>query len=252
MLFSDKFADVAARFINWLGNSNSGNSNVVNLALDYLNRAQASLCNEAPRGWTYLTKDHVQLNLIPAAGGNPAGGVTGLEYALPADLGVLLMIYVDTTLTYKPTVYYSKDGKIMFGFNFNPNFDKATGYASTVKFFYTPINIPYCRYQIQLVPFIASTADEFCAFPGDLVLLEAQKIRCADKGLTSEWGMLRTMYEDYLSKFKKQNQNIAGEIQPTLNDGFGNPVIIPEFGLASGMRSRQIMGRRNDMDVTRY
>lgn len=251
MLFSDKYADVAAEFKNWCGNSNTGNSNVADLALDYLNRAQASLCTEAPRGWVHLTKDHIELSLIPAAGAVPAGGATGLEYALPSDLGVLLMIYVDTTLTHKPTVYYSKDGKIMFGFKFNPNFDKATGFTSTVKFFYTPINTPYCRYQIKLDAFTGS-GDEYCAFPGNLVLLEAQRLRCADKGLVGEWGMLKAMRDDYLSNFKRQNQNMVAEIQPTLNDGFGNPVIIPEFGLASGMKSRQIMGRRNDMDVTRY
>jgi hypothetical protein len=251
MMFSDKYADVAARLINWLGNSNSGNSVVPDLALDLLNRAQESLAQEAPRGWLYLTKDHVELTLIPAAGGNLPGGSTGLQYALPSDMGVLLTIYVDTTLSGKPTVYYSRNGKIMFGFRFDPNFDKATGFSSTVKFYYTPINTPYCRYQIQLVPFIG-TGDEYCSFPGNLLILEAQKIRCMEKGLDKEWQMIQGSYENYLEKFKEKNQNISSAVQPEINDGFGNPLIIPEFGLSSGMKSRQIQGRRNDMDVTRY
>jgi hypothetical protein len=251
MLFSDKYADVANRFINWVGNKNTGNAVIPDLALDYLNRAQASLAQEAPRGWRYLTKDHVELSLIPSAGAIPAGGATGLEYALPSDLGVLISIYVDTTLTHKPTIYYSNGGKIMTGFKFDPNYSKAAGFASVIKFYYTPINTPYCRYQVQLSNF-TGTGDEYCPFPGDLLLLEAQKIRCAEKGLVQEWNMLKVSYEDYLSKFKEKNQNVVDPINTTINDGMGNPLIIPEFGLATGMKSRQIMGRRNDMDVTRY
>jgi hypothetical protein len=139
----------------------------------------------------------------------------------------------------------------MFGFRFDPNFDKATGFSSTVKFYYTPINTPYCRYQIQLAPF-AGTETEYCSFPGNLLILEAQKIRCMEKGLDKEWQMIQGSYENYLEKFKEKNQNISSAVQPEINDGFGNPLIIPEFGLSSGMKSRQIMGRRNDMDVTRY
>jgi hypothetical protein len=251
MLFSDKYSDVAPRFINWVGNKNTGNTNIPDLALDYLNRAQASLAQEAPRGWVYLTKDHVALSLIPAAPPNPAGGATGLEYALPTDCGVPLVIYADTTLTHKPTIYYSRHGKIMFGMAFNPNYTKGAGFAATVKFYYTPINIPYCRYQVQLDAF-TGTGDEYCAFPGDLLLLEAQKIRSAEKGLANEWKMLSASYESYLEKFKSKNQNICDAIQPELNDGMGNPVVIPEYALATGMKSRQIAGRRNDMDVTRY
>ena len=251
MMFSDLYSEVQPRFVNWLGNSNTGNTVITDLALDYLNRAQDSLANEAPRGWVYLTKDHVLLSLIPAAGGVPAGGATGLEYALPSDLGVLLCVYVDTTLTHKPTIYYYRNGKIIFGFKMDPNYSKAAGFQSTIKFFYTPINTPYCRYQVQLARFTGA-GTEYCPFPGDLLLLEAQKIRCAEKGLVQEWGMLKGQYEDYLSKFKDKNQNIVDVVSPEINDGFGNPLIIPEFGLSSGMKSRQIMGRRNDMDVTRY
>ena len=250
-MFSDKYSDVAPRFINWLDRKNTGNTNIPDLALDYINRAQASLAQEAPRGWIYLTKDHVELTLIPASNGNPPGGATGLEYSIPSDCGVLLTIYVDTTVTGKPTIYYSRNGKIMFGFRFDPNFTKAGGFASTVKFFYTPINIPYARYQVQLDKF-TGVGDEYCAFPGELVLLEAQHIRCAEKGLISEWKMLESAYQDFLEKFKEKNQNISTQMQPEINDGFGNPLLIPEFGLSSGMKSRQIMGRRNDMDVTRY
>jgi hypothetical protein len=246
MLFSDLYSEVQPRFVNWVGNSNTGNANIPDIALDYLNRAQFSLAQEAPRGWVYLTQDHVALALAPSTTDNQ-----GLEYYLPADIGVLLTIYVDTTLTHKPTIYYSRNGKIMFGFRFIPNFTKAAGFQSTVKFFYTPINVPYCRYQVQL-PKFTGTGTEYCPFPGDLLLLEAQKIRCAEKGLTAEWQMLKGAYEDYLAKFKGKNQNVSDQMQPEINDSFGNPLVIPEFGLASGMKSRQIMGRRNDMDVTRY
>jgi hypothetical protein len=251
MLFSDKYTDVARRFVNWLGSFSSGNAQAGIVALDYINRAQSSLAQEAPRGWTYLTKDHVELTLIPAAGGNPPGGSTGLEYALPADCGMLLTVYVDTTLSGKPTVYYSRNGKIMFGFRFDPNFDKASGFSSTLKFFYTPINTPYARYQIQLSDF-TGTGTEYCSFPGELVLREAQRIRCLEKGLLKEWEVLKVDYTDFLEKFLEKNQNPAGIIQPEINDGFGNPLVIPEFNLASGMKQRQIQGRRNDMDTTRY
>ena len=250
MLFSDKYADVAARFINWLGNNNSGNSRVSNLALDYLNRAQDSIAQEAPRGWIYLTKDYVVMTKIPDTGSG-VGGPSGLEYGLPADCGVPLCIYVDTNGTGKPTIYYSRNGTINFGGALYSQYNPATGHSLTFKFFYSPINTPYIRYQIQLARF-TGVGDEYCAFPGDLLILEAQKIRCSEKGLIQEWNMLQSSYENFLEKFKEKNQNVMNVGQPPLNDGYGNPLLIPEYGLASGMKSRQIQGRRNDMDVTRY
>jgi hypothetical protein len=248
MLFSDKYLDIQPRFVNWLGSVSSGNAQAVAIALDYINRAQSSLAQEAPRGWVYLTKDHVELSLIP---GPPVGGTSGLEYSLPSDCGILLTVYVDTTLTGKPTVYYSRNGKITFGFRFDPNFTKVGGFASTLKFFYMPINTLYARYQIQLDSF-TGVGDEYCPFPGELLLREAQRIRCLEKGLLKEWESMKVEYQDFLDKFKEKNQNPATFMQPAINDGFGNPLVIPEFNLASGTKERQIQGRRNDMDLTRH
>jgi hypothetical protein len=252
MLFSDLYSEINPRFVAWLGATSQGSGVLAgSIALDYINRAQSSLEKEAPRGWTHLTKDHVELSLIPAAGGNPAGGSTGLEYSLPSDCGLPLVIYCDTTMSGKPTFYYNRNGKIMSGFRFDPNFDKASGFSSTLKFYYTPINTLYIRYQIVLSKLIG-TGTEYLPFPGEIMLKLAMKMRSSEKGLLKEWQAQNADFQDQLESFKEQYQNPVSFVQPELNDGMGNPLIIPESNLATGTKQRQIWGRKNDMDVTRY
>lgn len=239
MFYNDLYSEVAARFSNWLEVSTTGNDHIADLALDYINRALGSLLLEAPRGWDYLTVDRYELTL---------GGDTGLECDLPSDCGVVLRVYTDPTATHKPTIYYSNEGKVSNGFRMIRNFTKAAGHSGTkIKFYYAPIATPFLEYQI-LVPNFEGSGTEYCAFPGELMLLEAQRIRCREKGLIKEWETLKTDYNEMLDKFKQKHQNVAMDMEININDAQGVPVLIPEYGLQSGMKTRQQWGKRNDMD----
>jgi hypothetical protein len=263
MFLQERYSEVAPRLINWLEVANTGNANIANLALDLLNRACASLQLEAPTGWDYLTVDRYALTL---------SGTSGLECALPADCGVILKVYTDPTGTEKPTIYYHKDGRINTGFKLasafaieglstdsGVTFTPVDGFSATkIKFFYAPISAPFLRYQVLVPKFTGVTTktvgqttytrDEFCAFPGELLLLEAQRIRCREKGMVNEWKMMQPEHAAFLKKFKDQHQNVAEDFQVDVTDSQGNPLQIPEYGLGTGSAVRAPWGTRNDQD----
>ena len=242
MIFKDKYADIANRFNQWSECLSTGNTYIADIALDTLNRAQDSLWDDAPNGWDYLCNDHVQLSL---------GGATGLEVTFPADCGRVLAVYCDATGTQKPTIYYYKDGQTRNGFRFISLFDKSSGYVWSAKFYYAPISSPFARYQVVLQDF-TGTGDEYSAFPSNLLLLEAQRIRCREKGMANEWDMLKGEYESELRKFKQAHQGNNEDMSIEINDANGLPVSIGEYSLGNGSTSRQVIGRTNDRDGVRY
>lgn len=240
MFLTDKYADVAARYKSWLQMQNVGKY-IPDLTLDYLNRAKDAIWGKPVRGWDYLTVDYVPLAL---------GGSTGLEITFPADCGKVLAVYVDNNADHRPDIYYYFAGKIATGMQFISSFDKATGYTWKAKFYYQPTGTPYVRYQQKVADF-TGTGDEYCPFPGNLLLLEAQRIRCLEKGLLKEWQALQADYQDQLKDFTQQHQGNNEEQVIEINDMNGLPVSIPEYGLASGTRNRQMFGRKNDFDYYR-
>jgi len=225
MFYQDKYSEIAARFSNWLEVSTTDNEHIADLSLDYINRAIGSLLLEAPRGWDYLTNDRYELVL---------GGSSGLECSLPVDCGVILRIYTDSNDTKKPTIYYSNEGKSSSGFRIIRAFTLASGHTGTkIEFYSSPSTTPYLKYQI-LVPAFTGIGVEYCAFPGELILLEAQHIRCREKGLTNEWKMVSGDYEAMLLKFKAKHQNVAEDISIEINDANGFPVCVPNYSLDKG------------------
>lgn len=238
MFYNDLYSEIAARFTNWLETSNVSDR-IADLTLDYINRGLSSLLLEAPRGWDYLTNDRYPLVL---------GGSSGLECDLPVDCGVILRIYTESSGTKKPTVYYANDGRTYTGFRIIRSFTVASGFAGTkIEFFSAPGFTPYLKYQIMIPAFTASSAPEYCAFPGELILLEAQKIRCREKGLANEWKMISGDYESMLQRFKSKHQNVAEEVSLEINDSDGSPVFIPQHNL-HGYSNKNPYGYSNDTD----
>lgn len=241
MYFNDLYSSVSARFANWLEVSTTGNDYIDDLALDYINRALSSLLMEAPRGWNYLTDDRYQLT------------ISGNEADLPSDCGVILRVYDDSTGTGKPNIYYSNEGDISEGFRIERSFTKAAGFsADKIVFYSAPSGSVYLSYQ-KLIPAFTGTGDEYCAFPADILLLEAQRIRCREKGLINEWNALKADYDEMLKKFKAKHQNVAAAMNIEINDAYGNPLMLPGIGLNEGSGSpRNPYGFSNDTDYVRY
>ena len=239
MFFNDLYSSVAARFSNWLEVSTTDNEHIADLALDYINRAIQSLLIEASRGWDYLTDGRYALTL---------GGSTGLECTLPTDCGVVLAIYCESGSSQKPLTYYSRDGKISAGFRFVPTYSRTTGLTGKIIFFNTPATNPYLKYQI-VVPDMTGSGIEFLPFPADLVLIEALRIRCMEKGLDKEWSMAAAEYERILRNFKAKHQNQSAEIGITVNDANGYPITGSFFDLAGNSVDVNRFGFSNDTDL---
>jgi hypothetical protein len=240
MFFKDTYSQIAARFKAWLQNDNS-NDFVQDLALDYLNQAKDSLLGRPVRGWDYLTVDYVPLAL---------GGSTGLEITFPAEAQKIIAIYTDPSGIRKPAIFYVKDGRAPNGGEFISVFNKASGFVWSFKFYYQPTGAIYVRYQKALEDF-TGTETEYSPFPGELLLLEAQRIRCRDKGLTPEWKMLKEDYDEKLKNFTMQHQGNNEDAYIENLDANGLQINIPEYTLSSGTKQRQMFGRRNDLDYRR-
>lgn len=242
MFYNDLYSEIAARFTNWLETSNSSDD-IADLSLDYLNRALSSLLLEAPRGWDYLTNDRYELTL---------GGTSGNECTLPTDCGVVLRIFTEISGNKKPLIYYSKDGNIHSGFRFISSFSRTAGFTENkIEFFITPTTTPYLKYQ-KLVETFTGSGIEYSPFPGDLLLMEAQRIRCREKGLANEWKMIAGDYEAYLQKFKSKHQNMSEAMDISINDADGIPVTIPLYSMGTGAYQKPPYGSANDSDYYRY
>jgi hypothetical protein len=235
MLFSEKYADIASDFNNWV--QAEGSTYTPDLALRYLNRAQNVLWLNPVNGWDYLIVDRVALTIG-----------TDLVATLPTECRKVVAIYVDMNADGKPKIYYYKDGRIMFGFRFTDTFDMSTGHVFSVKFYYSPIGgQAYLKYQKTLVDF-TGTGDEYSFFPAELLLLCAQVIRTREKGLIEEWKVLNSEYVRLLKDFKAQHQHNCEEISVEINDANGTPLIIPSYGLAVTGATKPPYGFKNDFD----
>lgn len=237
MIFSDLYSEVASDFTNWV--QAEGSSSTPDLALRYLNRAQNVLWSNPVNGWDYLIVDRVPLVL---------GGDTGLEVTLPTECKKIIAVYIDNNGDYRPDIYYYKDGRLVFGFQFTANFDKATGQAHKIKFYYAPAGQPYVKYQKTLADFVGGETPEYSFFPGELLLLCAQSIRTREKGLVQEQQLIDLEYRKLLKEFKAQAQHNCEDYGIEINDANGMPINIPDFRMGSGTMTRQVYGIRNDMD----
>jgi hypothetical protein len=237
-MFNDLYSDLAASFNQWLSNSPTGGQYVADITLDYANRAQDSLESDPAQGWTLLVRSE---KLV----------VTNLVALLPSECGILIHVYSDSDEDKKPDRYYFKDGRLIDGFKFIPEFDKAHGHTLSIQFFQAPIEPVFCDYQIKLEA-LTGTGTEYLFFPKNLMLGKMQYLRCLDKGLPKEWEALRAEFERELARFKSQHQNGVEMPGITVNDYAGKEVYLPRHNLSGGMGTGgRLVGSTNDRDVYR-
>jgi hypothetical protein len=235
MLFADTYESIAASFDAWIESSQEGE-----LSLEYANRAQDSLLNEAPRGWDYLTK-YDRLTL---------GGTSGLEATLPADIGVLLQVYSDTDEDGKPDYWYYRNGEIHEGFRFLSGFTKAAGHSTSIQFYMAPLEPLFAKYQARLEDFDGE-GTEYSFFPKNLVLRKMQHLRCLDKGLLNEWKVFEADFSKELELFKDKYQNIVEAMELSVKDSRGRSITMPGYSVNGVGPGRRLIGKTNDQDLFR-
>ena len=95
-LYTETYADVLARFKEWMTDRDNVGDYVADIALDYINRANQTLWGRA--FWDDLMA-HQALTL------------SGAVATLPSDYGRIYCVYHDQDADGKPDWYYYKDGR---------------------------------------------------------------------------------------------------------------------------------------------
>ena len=216
---SDLYATIEKRLLDWLPYADTG-GNVTNLAKDLLNRAQRELWQY--RAWENLIKRQ-DLTLTAKAA------------SLPADFGRVVSVFHDTDGDGMPDFYYfNRSAYADNGYRIADVFVKATGHAWTITFWASPSSTPTLEYQAILEDF-AGTGTEYSFFPGDLLMLTAQKIHGAEADMVgAEFGVNKQAWQESIRDYEQANQWVNINSEMNLVDAVGQTVEMETFDLFEG------------------
>lgn len=225
-IWTGKISDIRARLRDWLIYS-ANSSNVQNLDLDLLNRANEYL--QMYRSWDSLVKT-VTLTLDE----------TGRSAVLPTDLKNILEVYVDNLVIGKPNFwFYENDADVAFRYTKEYVYDKATGGHWIITFpSVSPLlSTPKLKYNCVLPAFVGVDADnvevaEYSFFPPELLLRTAQKIHAEEKGLSGDFvGLILQSFNEQIKLFETMAQANNQRPDLTPKNKFGMPVKISGYSL---------------------
>lgn len=212
--YTDTYNDnVKPVLSDWLTNSNRGRS-VTDLPLSLANRAVKNLWMMRP--WSDLVIP-VDITLL------------GNSYTFPATYGRLIDVYADMAGNGVPSYWYYNGDNYEHGFVLRNAFAKSTGHSWTIAFYFAQSSIKM-RYQ-KLLDEFTGTGTEYCYFPSNLIILEAQKINTLEKGNSKEYAMLNSAFEPIFHDYCNCNQWVCADASPRMNDRNGNEVMMSAYSL---------------------
>lgn len=206
--------------------SDTGNY-VENYALDLLNRSQNWLCMY--KSWDYLKKV-VALTVSDAR-----------VAQLPSDINHIVDIYAELGEIGKPSIHYYPDAvDVAQRVELTTEFSKTSGISWYVTFpSVALVQGPlYLKYMYNLED-IAAT-DVYTFFPGELLVRCAQKLHLEDKGLTGDTVQTAlTAFNDQLRNFEVNSQYVNQQMDQTIKNRFGDPLVIPGHSLSGQENHRR-------------
>lgn len=218
-LYAETYKQVADRFKEWLTDRDNAGDHIIDVTLDYINRANQVLWGRA--FWDDLMA-HQALTLV------------SLVATLPADYGRTYCVYHDSDGDKKPNGYFYREGRVGEGYRFGRTYSKAAGSAFTFSFFYAPSYTPYLLYQKTLEDFVG-TGIEYLFWPAELLLKEAQCLSKEDADdLDATYDKLSIRRNQLLDDFKKHHQFANTDFRMEQNDALGNRVQNDSYDLEGG------------------
>jgi len=216
---SDVFSTIKNRLLDWLQFANTG-GNVSDLALDLLNRAQRELWNY--RAWEYSVR-RVTLT------------VSNKVATLPAGFGKVLRVFSDTNGDGLPDFYYyNRSSRADDGYYLTDSFAKATGHSWTMTFWSAPQNTVTLEYQIILDDFNGAET-EYSFFPGELLLVRAQKIHITEAALVgNDYTAIMNREKELLLDYEHAHHYRNVDPRMELSDENGTQIENEEFDLGGG------------------
>jgi hypothetical protein len=232
-LYAETYSSVKNRFLDWMECANAG-SNVADIALDRINRAQQELWMLRP--WEYLLK-------------RSALTISSREASLPNDFGRIVRVWEDTNGDGMPDRYwYNRSRRTSDGYYLSGSFAKATGTTWKIKFYTAPTATCYVEYIASLTDFTGSST-EYSFFPGDLLLAMAQQIHLEDGGrIDDEYMAAQRKVHEKLAAFEAMAQFQNVDLRMEQNDDGGNRVDNETYSLAEGSNGAET-GYDRDYDL---
>ena len=229
------YSELEARLKDWI---NAVGGEVTDLPLDLLNRAQNDLTME--RRWS----DMMFTSALTAVSGESKA------YSFPSDMACFRLISTDSNSDGKPDEYYFAEGRQYNGYYLEDRFDKATGHAWVAIFYVDPATTPKVNYQKRLSDFTGS-GTEYTFFPGELLLLTAQKIHIIETGLTdASYRAILDAQGKALDKYIAAHQYVNTDLVMEIKDASGRIISTESSDLSGNFsENNNSLGFNNDVDL---
>lgn len=231
------YADVAASFKEFMVKGNEGDD-VADFALSYLNRARRKLNGYRP--WKLLLVKRLSMSL------------TDRSYDLPEDLARINQVYEDQDDDGLPDFfYYENSTRTDDGYYITETYTKAAGWSRTITFYSAPSSTPYMDYIPALDDFTGE-GDEYCFFPGELLLATAKMFQLEDDGRisTDEYKLIYNRFQEEERDFT-QAQVENYDMRMEVKDDRGKRVGVESYSLSGGADESGGSRYDNDVDLRR-
>ncbi len=218
-MHNELFSDAYKRMLDWIIESNTG-GNVLDVSLDYLNRAQREL--RISEKWTELIARSTL-------------SITSKIATLPSDIGEIDCVYHPDSNEKPDMFYFNKSTFSSDGYREVNSGNKDAGYTKTLKFYVSPIGSVTIEYYKELLDFINS-GTEYLWFTGNLMVTQAQILYLAEEGMTTtnQYKEITDLFDKFMTNFKRGHQYVNNDYRMVQRDYYGNEINTPGYNLVDG------------------